>query len=179
MCYNIYSVWSSSLWSIPFSMYLKNGVRMLFLFSSQLLSFSDKLHFYLTGLELDVLSSLQLSREPLGYSSTTCTLLFINLRRLKNLNSASLKLFFQTFLPLARKQSHQTFPSSLVKIILLQTEQRLEQGKSFCSLLSIFLLQFDSVEKLPDPSVMRCNSKAHHRDKCYFILPLLTERNGT
>lgn len=97
MCYNIYSVWSSFLWSIPFSVYFKNGVRMLFLFSSQLLSLSDKLHFYLSGLELDVLSSLQLSREPLGYSSTTCTLLFINLRRLKTSSPAILSIFKALF----------------------------------------------------------------------------------
>lgn len=79
--------------------------------------------------------------------------------------SASLKLFFHIFLPLARKQIHQTFPSSLVKIILLQTELKLEQGKSFWSLLSTFLLQLDSVKKLPDPSVTRFNSKAHDRDR--------------
>lgn len=46
-------------------------------------------------------------------------------------SASSLKLFFQIFLPLVRKQLHQTFPSSLLMIILFQTELKLEQGESF------------------------------------------------
>lgn len=137
---------------------------MLFLFRSQVLSFSDKLYFYLTSLELDVFSSLQLSREQLNMYRVIYKLEEVGKPEVQPC-SASLKLFFQIFLPLARKQLHQTFPSSQVKITLLQTVLKLEQGKSFWSLLSTFLLQFDSVEKLLGPSGMRCNSKAHDRDR--------------